>query len=94
VTPIIDKKLLYNSQLKHVGVANVAISVQIIEMKLTKNAYKTYKNTTSSSVLGRHLFYADPEPTFRFDDDPYPDPHPFPSFTLAAKTEKLWNFIR
>jgi len=43
VTPIIDKKLLYNSQLKHVGVKNVAISVQIIEMKLTKTHIKPTK---------------------------------------------------
>jgi hypothetical protein len=93
VTPIRDKKLLYNSQLKHVGVANVAISVKIREMKLPKNACKNLQKIPPQVVFWVGIFfYADPDPTFRFDDDL--DPDPFPRFTHAAKTKKLRNFIR
>jgi hypothetical protein len=51
------------------------IYVQYFEMSQEK------RNCVAASVADGHRFDADPDPTFHFDADQYPDSDPTPSFT-------------
>ncbi len=43
-----------------------------------------------TSVLDRHRFDANPDPTVHFDPDPDSDTDPYPSFTHVGKTGKIF----